>query len=180
MYYNSHFVYFRHILILCIFGFLIALLGCKRLYLHESTKPIAVINFEVGEHNSSESFHKLTDHTIANEIRKKIKVLCWIMTFPLEHSATKHTRDTWGRRCNKLLIFSSEAGEYYHKIIYRRTSAFTHFSIPQSAISHIFILYGQVFRTFLLKEESWWIIPKTILPKNEERFYKFWPKTQMK
>lgn len=46
---------------------------------------------------------------VAQELAKKHRVLCWVMTGPknLDTKAV-HVRNTWGRRCNKLLFMSSE------------------------------------------------------------------------
>ena len=47
---------------------------------------------------------------LAEELSKKVKVLCWVMTNPSNiNSKAKHLKATWGKRCNKLLFMSSEA-----------------------------------------------------------------------
>ncbi|ESO84576.1 hypothetical protein LOTGIDRAFT_222070 [Lottia gigantea] len=54
---------------------------------------------------------------IAEQLAKKVKVLCWVMTSPsnLEKKA-KHVKATWGKRCNILLFMSSEADPSYPAI----------------------------------------------------------------
>ena len=49
-----------------------------------------------------------TDNTlIADDLFKKVRVLCWIMTAPENLDAkAKHVKATWGKRCNKLLFVS--------------------------------------------------------------------------
>jgi hypothetical protein len=46
--------------------------------------------------------------TVASELAKEVRVLCWVMTSP-ESIITKaqHVKVTWGRRCNVLLFMSS-------------------------------------------------------------------------
>ena len=48
--------------------------------------------------------------TESKELINKVRILCWIMTSPNSHWKAKIVRDTWGRRCNILVIISSEIG----------------------------------------------------------------------
>ncbi|KAI0211647.1 Glycoprotein-N-acetylgalactosamine 3-beta-galactosyltransferase 1-A [Lamellibrachia satsuma] len=49
----------------------------------------------------------VTDDIIANELSKKVRILCWIMTAPqFLQTKARHVRATWGRRCNVLLFAS--------------------------------------------------------------------------
>ena len=50
--------------------------------------------------------------SLATNLTKEVRVLCWIMTNPKNHkSKAIHVKETWGRRCNILLFMSSESGK---------------------------------------------------------------------
>lgn len=47
--------------------------------------------------------------TLQKQLYDEVKVLCWIMTSPKNIvKKAKHVVNTWGKRCNKLIIMSSQ------------------------------------------------------------------------
>jgi len=49
------------------------------------------------------------DDTIAESLRRSVRVLCWVMTTPDNHmSKAVHVQATWGRRCNVLLFVTEK------------------------------------------------------------------------
>jgi hypothetical protein len=50
------------------------------------------------------------DQTIAEDLFDKVKILCMIMTNPANHKTKAiHIKNSWGRRCNKLLFITTAA-----------------------------------------------------------------------
>ncbi|XP_034489455.1 glycoprotein-N-acetylgalactosamine 3-beta-galactosyltransferase 1-like, partial [Drosophila innubila] len=48
------------------------------------------------------------DDTIARQLYKEVRILCMVMTYPhMYEKVARSIRKTWGRRCNKLIVFSS-------------------------------------------------------------------------
>lgn len=47
---------------------------------------------------------------MADKLFSEIKILCWVLTYPGNHQAkVPHIRNTWGKKCNKLLFMSDTA-----------------------------------------------------------------------
>ena len=63
----------------------------------------------VPQHSPEEWTHK-GEAKVANELAKKVRVLCWVMTSPDNFDKKAiHVKATWGKRCNILLFMSSES-----------------------------------------------------------------------
>ncbi|XP_045120563.1 glycoprotein-N-acetylgalactosamine 3-beta-galactosyltransferase 1-like isoform X3 [Portunus trituberculatus] len=58
-------------------------------------------------HSHSEPHHAGEDLE-AEQLKAKVRVLCWVMTNPKNHEKkARHIKATWARRCNKLVFISS-------------------------------------------------------------------------
>lgn len=56
-----------------------------------------------------EQTHPNDDNKIQRKLYDEVRVLCWIMTTPKNHELkARHVLKTWGKRCNKFLIMSTE------------------------------------------------------------------------
>lgn len=61
--------------------------------------------------NESEFYQPLSkyDDTLSAKLYDEVKILCMVMTHPKNHQTKAiHIKNTWGKRCNKLLFISSE------------------------------------------------------------------------
>ena len=67
------------------------------------------------------------DTTIADDLYKKVRVLCWIMTSEgnLDKKAI-HVKQTWGKRCNILLFASDSKNSTFGTIDIKVTKGYEH------------------------------------------------------
>ncbi|XP_049873442.1 glycoprotein-N-acetylgalactosamine 3-beta-galactosyltransferase 1-like [Pectinophora gossypiella] len=60
------------------------------------------------DHDKDEFAHKTEDHSVTDELTKRVRVLCWVMTQPSSHrTKAAHVKETWGKRCNRLIFVST-------------------------------------------------------------------------
>lgn len=58
---------------------------------------------------SSVSKESVFDEKISDELFKKVRIFCLIATYPANHKTRAiHIKNTWGKRCNKILFISTE------------------------------------------------------------------------
>lgn len=53
--------------------------------------------------------HQYTNSTIAKQLKRNVRIICFILTQPENHlKKAMHVMNTWGRRCNKFLMVSTK------------------------------------------------------------------------
>lgn len=60
----------------------------------------------------------LYDERLANKLWHEVKVLCLVMTNPVSHrTKADHVKNTWGKRCNKLLFITTQDDDELDTIV---------------------------------------------------------------
>ena len=70
-----------------------------------------VMNHFVCKNNSNDEIENLEENNIESQDSiKKIKLVCWIPTYPSNYEKALHVKATWGKRCNKIIFMGSSNG----------------------------------------------------------------------
>lgn len=104
-----------------IFSFLIGFVGGYMLFALLTQNMWSKDNLKTFKRHKENSFKRLNkmegliekyEQDLADKLFSEVKVLCWVFTHPDNHKTkVPHVRQTWGRRCNKLIFMSVEEVE---------------------------------------------------------------------
>ena len=91
-----------------IVGAFLGVFICHFIFLNELSKRFSLSYVLSRTFNVESSINKY-EHDLSDELFHKVKILCWIMISPEFHQTRGvHIKNTWGKKCNKLLFMSSE------------------------------------------------------------------------
>ncbi|XP_061182117.1 glycoprotein-N-acetylgalactosamine 3-beta-galactosyltransferase 1-like [Saccostrea echinata] len=108
--------------------------------------------------------HSDVNEVIARGLSKKVRILCWIMTSPknLDGKATA-VKNTWAKRCNKALFFSSETNASFPTIGLNTTEGRQHLTAKTiQAFRYCYEHYGNQFDWFLKADDDTYMIVENL------------------
>jgi glycoprotein-N-acetylgalactosamine 3-beta-galactosyltransferase len=101
----------RRVLLFCL-GFLVGFFVYKFHYQNQpESKNYKIIPLKSEHREDGPRVEKslLYDETLADVLFQKVRIVCLVITMPGHHKLrTYHIKNLWGRRCNKLVFFSTE------------------------------------------------------------------------
>lgn len=136
-------------------GILITLLFIKYLQyeelLQQTTRPVYDISHE-----------PTLVSTI--DLRDEVRILCWVLTHPDNHQTkAKAVKDTWGRRCNKLVFISTTLDNDLDVLLVNVTEDRIHlWGKTQQGLKQVYENYGNDFDWFLKADDDTWIFMENL------------------
>lgn len=102
--------------------------------------------------------HKYPHHNddLADKLYNEVKVLCWVNTWPANHKTkAKAVKETWGKRCNKLVFISTEYDEYLDSVALPLENGRKHlWSKIRGAFEHIYDNYYDDYDWFVRADDD--------------------------
>lgn len=98
------------------------------------------------------------------DLYDEVKILCWVLTYPLNHR-TKATavKDTWGKRCNKLVFISTFPDDNLDVLIVNVTEERRYlWGKTKQGLQQIYENYGNDFDWFLKADDDTWIFMENL------------------
>lgn len=104
------------------------------------------------------------DDTLSNRLYNEVKILCMVMTYPANHkSKAIHIKNTWGRRCNKLLFMSSEIDDQLDVVVLPiEDTREALWNKTRAGFKHLYEHYIDQYDWFLKGDDDTWVTIDTV------------------
>ncbi|CRL06198.1 CLUMA_CG018901, isoform A [Clunio marinus] len=136
-------------------GILITILVFKYLQyeelLQQTTRPI----FDISHEPTIVSSIDLYD---------EVKVLCWVLTHPPNHNTKAYAvRDTWGKRCNKIVFISTMDDDNLDVLLVNVTEDRNNlWGKTKQGLQQVYENYGNDYDWFLKADDDTWIFMENL------------------
>ena len=136
-------------------GILITILVIKFLQfddlLQQTTRPM----FDVSREPTS---------VTALDLRDEVRILCWVLTYPLNHrNKAVAVKETWGKRCNKLVFISTRPDDNLDVLLVNVTEDRAYlWGKTKEGLRKVYESYGNDYDWFLKADDDTWIFMENL------------------
>lgn len=98
------------------------------------------------------------------DLHDEVRILCWVLTFPLNHhTKAAAVRDTWGKRCNKLVFISTLPDDNLDILLVNITEERLYlWGKTKQGLQQVYENYGNDYDWFLKADDDTWIFMENL------------------
>ncbi|KAB7506759.1 Glycoprotein-N-acetylgalactosamine 3-beta-galactosyltransferase 1 [Armadillidium nasatum] len=98
------------------------------------------------------------------------KLLCYLLIGPSTHSSAAHVRNTWGRRCDKIIFFSTKPDNFLNTVPLKIKEGYAYlWEKSKHALKHLYKNYYNDFDWFLKADDDTYVIVENLKSFLENR-----------
>lgn len=98
------------------------------------------------------------------DLHDEVRILCWVLTYEFNHQTkAQAVRDTWGKRCNKLVFISTTLSENLNILLVNVTEDRKYlWGKSKQGLQQVYENYGNDFDWFLKADDDTWIFMENL------------------
>lgn len=103
-------------------------------------------------------------HEPTVDLNKEVRILCWVLTYEFNHhTKAAAVRDTWGRRCNKLVFISTSLDDNLDILLVNVTEDRRNlWGKSKQGLKQIYENYGNEYDWFLKADDDTWVFMENL------------------